>query len=140
MAEAYCIFCCCQGDVGRSACWHGVDAVSQPLSSKLVPAAVDKLRRVFRGPIVAPGDAHYEDIRRIWNAAIEKQPSLIARSTGTADVIAALRFAREQNMEVAVRGGGHNVAGTALSDGGLVIDLQPMRGIRVDPDARTLLA
>src|SRR5579884_838201 len=76
----------------------------------------------------------------IWNAAIDKRPALFARCTGAADVMAAIRFAREHDLEVAVRSGGHNVAGTALSEGGLVIDLQLMKGLRVDPERRTLLA
>jgi FAD/FMN-containing dehydrogenase len=114
--------------------------VSQVLNPEPVLADVDELRRRFRGPLIARGDASYDAIRRIWNAAIEKRPGLIARCTGTADVIAALRFAREHNLEVAVRGGGHNVAGSALSEGGMVIDLQLMNGIRVDGERRTLFA
>jgi FAD/FMN-containing dehydrogenase len=101
---------------------------------------LDELRREFRGPLLTPNDAGYEDVRRIWNAAITKRPGVIARCTGAADVIAALGFARRHELEIAVRGGGHNVAGTALCDGGLVIDLQPMKGMRVDRSKRTLLA
>ena len=114
--------------------------MSHVLNSKLPLAEVNELRSRFRGPIVGLGDPDYEDVRRIWNAAIEKRPALFARCTGTADVIAAIRFARDHDLEIAVRAGGHNVAGTALSDGGLVIDLQLMKGIRVDPEQRTLLA
>jgi FAD/FMN-containing dehydrogenase len=117
-----------------------VPFVSTRLNSKLTSALADGLRSRFRGPIVALGDPEYEDVRRIWNAAIDKRPALFARCTGTAEVLAAIRFAREHDLEVAVRGGGHNVAGTALSDGGLVIDLQLMKGMRVDPERRTLLA
>src|SRR5579884_4163195 len=76
----------------------------------------------------------------IWNAAIDKRPALFARCTGAADVMAAIRFAREPDLEVAARSGGHTVAGTSLSEGGLVIDLQLMKGLRVDPERRTLLA
>jgi FAD/FMN-containing dehydrogenase len=114
--------------------------MNQVLHPNLAPVDVDALRSRFRGPIVARGDPEYENVRRIWNAAIEKRPALFARCTGTADVIVALRFARERDLGIAVRAGGHNVAGTALSDGGLVIDLQLMKGIRVDPERRTLLA
>src|SRR5438874_6020299 len=98
---------------------------------------VERLRREFRGPIVTERDPGYEETRRIWNLAIERRPTLIARCTGAADVIAALRWAREEDLRIAVRGGGHNVAGTALCEGGIVIDLQLMRGIAVDPRART---
>src|SRR5919197_2257773 len=106
----------------------------------MLTPTVEGLRSRFRGPIIALGDLDYQDVRRIWNAAIEKRPALFARCTGTADVIAALRFAREHELEIAVRSGGHNVAGTALSDGGLVIDLQLLKGLRVDPERRRLLA
>jgi FAD/FMN-containing dehydrogenase len=108
--------------------------------TQVLSQSVEALRSTFRGPIVARGDPDYEDVRRIWNAAIDKRPALFARCTGTSDVIAAVRFAYEQGAEIAVRSGGHNVAGTALSDGGLVIDLQLMKGMRVDPQRRTLFA
>ena len=114
--------------------------MTQVLDSKLPPATVDELRRHFRGPIVTLADEVYEDVRRIWNAAIGKRPAVFARCTGTSDVVAALRFAREHDLEIAVRGGGHNVAGTALTDGGMVIDFQLMKGIRVNPKQHRLLA
>ena len=114
--------------------------MSQALDRKIAAALSDELRRSFRGPIVAAGDDSYEELRRIWNAAIEKRPVLFARCTGTRDVMAALRFARERSLEIAVRSGGHNVAGTALTEGGLVIDLQLMKGMRVDPKRQTLVA
>ena len=94
------------------------------------------LRRAFRGPVVQPGDPDYEDTRRIWNAAVERRPALIARCTDVADVVAAVRFARERGLVTAVRGGGHNVSGSALCDGGLVIDLSLLRRVAVDPDRR----
>ncbi|HEX9824950.1 MAG TPA: FAD-binding oxidoreductase [Actinomycetota bacterium] len=93
------------------------------------------LRERFAGELLRPEDAGYDAARAIWNGAIDRRPGLIARCSGTADVIAAVRFARERNLLVAVRGGGHNVAGTAVCDGGLVIDLSAMKGIRVDPAA-----
>ncbi len=114
--------------------------MTQLLEARPTQALADRLRSRFRGPIVGLGDPEYEAVRRIWNGAIDKRPALFARCTGTADVLAALRFAREHDLELAVRGGGHNVAGTALVDGGLVIDLQLMKGMRVDPERRTLLA
>jgi FAD/FMN-containing dehydrogenase len=89
----------------------------------------------FLGAVLEPGDKSYEVARQIWNGDIQRRPVAIARCTGTADVMAAVRFAREHEMPVAVRGGGHAVAGHALCDDGLVIDLSPMSGVRVDPMA-----
>lgn len=110
------------------------------LTERATMTDLSKLRTAMRGPVVGLGDPGYEETRRIWNAAIDRRPAAIARCSGVADVTAALRFARGHDLEVAVRGGGHNVAGTALSDGGLVIDLQPMRGMRLDPRTRRLVA
>ena len=98
------------------------------------------LSRQFRGALIRPGDAIYDAGRRIWNGAIDRRPALIGRCTGVADVRAAIRFAREHELLVAVRGGGHNVAGTAVCDGGIVIDLSPMKGMSVDPRARVARA
>jgi FAD/FMN-containing dehydrogenase len=92
------------------------------------------------GRAVRAGDTGYEAARRIWNAAIDKRPGMIVRCLGTADVMDAVRFARGHDILVSVRGGGHNVAGRALNDGGLVIDLSEMRGVRVDPEGRTVWA
>src|SRR3954447_2066170 len=97
---------------------------------------VDAFRAVFRGAVIRDGDAEYDSARTIWNASIDKHPGMIVRCTGLADVIAAVRFAREHNLLVAIRGGGHNVGGRALCDGGLVIDLSHMKGIHVDPKTR----
>ncbi|MDQ1373484.1 MAG: hypothetical protein QOJ09_822 [Actinomycetota bacterium] len=94
----------------------------------------------FRGEQLRPEDAGYDEARAVWNAMIDKRPALIARCTGTADVVAALQHAKAEGLEVAVRGGGHNVAGKAVCDGGLVIDLSPMQGIRVDPAERRVRA
>jgi FAD/FMN-containing dehydrogenase len=91
----------------------------------------------FRGEVVLPTSPGYETARRIWNGAIDRHPACIARCTGAADVVAAVRFARDHDLEIAVRGGGHNVAGTALCDHGLVIDLSEMRAVSVDPAGRT---
>jgi FAD/FMN-containing dehydrogenase len=93
----------------------------------------------FRGDVIAPDDVGYDDARRIWNGNVDRRPRLIARCTGTADVAAAVRFARERDLEIAVRGGGHNVAGTAVCDDGIVIDLSAMRAVTVDPIERTAL-
>ena len=98
----------------------------------LNPKGVEELRKSFRGSILRPGDDGYEGARRIWNGMIDRRPAAIARCTGSADVMAAVRFAREQTLPIAVRCGGHNVAGNAICEGGLVIDLTAMRGARVD--------
>src|SRR5947199_3517046 len=92
----------------------------------------------FRGRLIGPEDAGYDDARKVYNAMIDRRPALIARCAGVADVITAVNFARENNLLVAVRGGGHNAAGLGVCDGGLSIDLSRMKGIRVDPAARTV--
>ena len=91
----------------------------------------------FRGRLISSSDADYDIARAVWNGAIERRPRLIARCIGTADVVAAVRFARDNDLEIAIRGGGHNVAGTAVCDDGIVIDLSAMRGVRIDPANRT---
>jgi hypothetical protein len=95
-----------------------------------------QFQTAFRGEVIRPGDAGYETARKIWNASIDKHPGLIARCSGVADVVAAVTFARENELLVAVRGGGHNVAGRALCDGGIVIELSRMKGIHVDAKNR----
>jgi FAD/FMN-containing dehydrogenase len=107
---------------------------------RLEEGAVAALRSRFRGELIQPGDEIYDSARRIWNGAIDRHPALVARATGVADVQAAVRFAREQSLPLAVRGGGHNVAGTAVCDGGLVLDCSPMKAVWVDPVARTARA
>jgi len=102
--------------------------------------AVDDLRSRMRGSLLTAADDGYDAARRIWNAMIDKRPALIARCAGAADVLEAVRFAAAHEMLVSVRGGGHNVAGTAVCDNGLMVDLSPMKGIRVDPVARTAWA
>jgi FAD/FMN-containing dehydrogenase len=101
---------------------------------------VERLRAGVRGPVILPADPGYDAARAIWNGAIDRRPACIARCTGVADVVAAVGFARERDLLVAVRSGGHGVGGHALCEGGLVIDLSPMKGIRVDPVARTARA
>jgi len=102
--------------------------------------ALTELEGSFRGQLVGPRDPGYDEHRKIWNGSIDRCPALIARCAGVADVIAALRFARQTGLDVAVRGGGHSFPGLSVCDGGIVIDLGPMKGIRVDPEARTARA
>ncbi len=98
------------------------------------------LRTVFSGTVLEPGDEGYEQARRIHNGLVDRTPALIARCRSTADVADVVRFARDEGLDVSVRGGGHNVAGRAVVDGALMIDLSPMRGIHVDPVALTVRA
>jgi FAD/FMN-containing dehydrogenase len=94
----------------------------------------------FSGELLQPGDADYDEARRVHNGLVDKKPALIARCAGAEDVAAAIGFARENGLEISVRGGGHNVAGRAVTDGGVMIDLAPLQAISVDPDARTVRA
>ena len=107
------------------------------MTDEPVTAALAELAPDFRGELLRPGDGGYDAARRVWNGMIDRRPGLIARCTGVGDVQAAIRVAREQRLLVAVRGGGHNVAGNAVCDDGLVIDLSPLKGIFVDPSSRT---
>jgi FAD/FMN-containing dehydrogenase len=105
--------------------------------SALAPDRRDELAGRFGGVLVGPEDTTYEELRRIHNGLIDRRPILLASCRGTADVAEAVRFAVSEGLELAVRGGGHNVSGRAVVDGGLVIDLSLMRGVDVDPAART---
>jgi hypothetical protein len=95
-------------------------------------ALIKAFQNDFRGQVIQPGDASYDTARRIWNASIDKHPGLIARCLGAADIVHAVKFARANDLLVAVRSGGHNVTGRALCDDGIVIDLSAMKGIFVD--------
>ncbi|HET8629017.1 MAG TPA: FAD-binding oxidoreductase [Thermomicrobiales bacterium] len=113
-----------------------VERASRP-GRQLDEAAVAALAAAVRGELIRPGDAGYDAARAVYNAMIDRHPALIVRCADVADVIAAVNFAREQNLLLAVRGGGHNGPGLGVCDDGVVIDLAPMHGIRVDPAART---
>jgi FAD/FMN-containing dehydrogenase len=100
-------------------------------------SALDELTASFGGELISPADPTYHEHRKVWNGSIDRLPALIARCHGVADVIAAVVFARDAELPLAVRGGGHSFPGHSVCDGGVVIDLGPMKGIRVDPEART---
>ena len=93
-----------------------------------------------RGDVIRPGDPGYDDARAIWNGLIDRKPALIVQPTGAADVVDAVNFAREHDLLLSIKGGAHNVAGNAVNDGGLVIDLSRMRGVHVDPSTQTVRA
>lgn len=93
---------------------------------------LDAFKMRFRGPVLTPGDSGYEEVRTLWNGMIDRRPGLIVRCIGTADVIAAVQFARENNILLCVRGGGHNIAGLASAEGALMVDMSLMRGVWVD--------
>lgn len=97
---------------------------------------VEALRATIAGTVLVPTDGEYDDARRVWNASIDRHPAVIARCRSTQDVVTAVACAREQGLEISVRGGAHNNAGTALCDGGLMIDLSELRDVTVDPEAR----
>lgn len=103
-------------------------------------AALKDLRANLRGSLLTPGDAAYDEARRIHNGMFVRRPALIARCVGTADVVDAVRFARAHDVELAVRGGGHSVAGKSVCEGGLMLDLSLMKGVHVDPGGRTVRA
>jgi FAD/FMN-containing dehydrogenase len=111
-----------------------------PTASIIDRESIGELAARFSGRLLLPGGVGYDEARRIHNALINKRPALIARCLGTADVVDAVNFARIRGIEVAIRGGGHNVAGKAVCDGGLMIDLSRMKGIHVDPEHRTVCA
>src|SRR5678810_935661 len=105
-----------------------------------IAGSVSQLAPSFAGRLLQPSDSGYDEARRVHNGLIDKRPALIARCRGTADVVQAVTLARKLGLEVAVRGGGHNVGGRATIDDGIMIDLSTMKGIHVDPRARTARA
>ena len=123
------------GEARRRA-FDRIVSVPRPGGSVMSRTTTDSaqlLGAVFSGQVLGPGDPGYDEARRIHNGLIDKRPALIARCLHTADVVDAVNFGREEGLEISVRGGGHNVAGKAVTDGGLMIDLSLMKGIHVDP-------
>jgi len=112
--------------------------VTSDSAIQLGQAEVRRLAKSLSGRLVHPADADYEQHRRVWNGSIDRRPSLITRCADVGDVVAAVNFGREAGLPIAVRGGGHSFAGLSTVDDGIVIDLGPMNGIRVDPDAQTV--
>src|SRR5436189_6357915 len=107
-------------------------------SAQNLQAAIAKLKGNFGGELLRAGAPGYDAARKVHNGLIDKHPSVIARCTGTADIVYAVKFGRQHGLEIAVRGGGHNVAGRSTVEGGLMIDLAPMKGIHVDARARAV--
>ncbi len=102
--------------------------------------SIDELRERVRGDVIVPGDGGYEEARKVYNAMIDRRPAVVVRAVNAGDVIAAVTFARERGLDLAIRGGGHSVPGFGTCDEGVVIDLARMRGVRVDPASRTARA
>lgn len=107
-------------------------ATRQGTGIDLAPTVIDRLKATLNGPLLLPADAGYEESRAVWNGMIDRRPAAVARCRGTSDVIASLRFAREHDLLICLKGGGHNIAGLAAADGALMLDLSPMRGVWVD--------
>ena len=101
-------------------------------------AALEALAARLRGPMLRPDDPGYDEARTVWNAMIDRRPALVVRATGAADVVDTVNFARDHGLLLSVRGGGHNIAGTAVCDGGLMLDLSPLKGVHVDPTSGTV--
>src|SRR5579872_314013 len=107
-------------------------------STRLDDSTIQALRSQLRGALITPDDPAYESARKLYNGMIDKRPRLIAQCVDVADVVAAVNFARDQGLLLAIRGGGHNGPGLGSCDDGLVIDLSPMKGVRVDTAQRTV--
>src|SRR5439155_24807818 len=140
-----------EGLTTRSACpprrpanWRMVERRSeqggQDMGGSLSTKQVEGLRKRLSGPVLAPGDGGYDDVRQIHNGMIDKRPALIARCQTATDIADAIEFARDAGLEISVRGGGHNVAGRAVTEGGVRIDRRTMKGIDIDSKAATVRA
>ena len=104
--------------------------------TELEQDALNNLRLRLRGPVVLPDDAGYEGSRTVWNSMIDSRPAVVVRCLGVADVITCVRFARQNDLLLCIKGGGHNIAGLATADGALMLDMSLMRGVWVDPHGR----
>ncbi len=104
------------------------------------PTALEALKARLRGTPLLPADFGYDESRSVWNAMIDRRPALVVRCLGVADVVTCVHFARERGLALSVKGGGHNISGLAVCDGGLMLDMSLMRGVWVDPTARTARA
>src|SRR4051812_32071755 len=112
-------------------------ATNRPI---LTDAMLDPLRQSMRGPVLTPGNTQYDAARQIWNAMIDRRPGAIAQCLTSADVQAAVAFAKEHDLALSIRGGGHNIAGLALCDGGVTIDFSLMKAVHVDAEAKIAVA
>lgn len=110
---------------------------TEDIEIRLESQTVEDLRAHLRGSLLLPRDPGYDEARTIWNAMIDRWPALIARCLGVADVVACVHFARERGLALTIKGGGHNISGLAVYDGGLMLDMSLMRGVWVDPATRT---
>src|SRR5438445_4334270 len=118
---------------------QGRDTMAGQLAVEALDAqAVAGLSERVRGPVLTPGDPRYDEARELWNALIDRRPALIVQCSGAADVVDAVNFAREQGLVLSIKAGVQNVAGNAVNDAGIVLDLSQMRGVHVDPDAQTV--
>ncbi len=109
----------------------------QASDTAIAPNTVEDLRARLRGPVLVPGGPSYDEARSVWNAMIDRRPGFIARCLGVADVVASVNFARERGLALSIKGGGHNISGLAVCDGGVMLDMSLMRGVWVDPVTRT---
>ena len=98
---------------------------------ELLKVHIDEFKTHFQGEVILPDEAGYDEVRQIWNAMIDRKPALIARCTSPDDVVQAIEFGRTQNLLISIRGGGHNIAGNAVCDGGLMIDLSLMKRVEI---------
>jgi FAD/FMN-containing dehydrogenase len=114
--------------------------MARPAKPILDASSIERLRARFRGPLLLPRDAGYDDARTVWNAMIEREPALVARCLGIADVVAGVELARDRGLALSIKGGGHNISGLAVCDGGLMLDMSLMRGVWVDSASRTARA
>ena len=105
-------------------------------SEHFTPAEVTALQSNLRGRTCVRSDPGYDEARTIWNAMVDRHPGIVIRCAGAADVIEAIHFANDHKLEISIRGGGHNIGGNAVGEGGLMIDLSPMKSVRVDPKAK----